>query len=47
LGSGWEPEQIDRAFAKTDIDPRRRGETLTLEEFGRLANALQTDETGA
>ena len=47
LGSGWEPEHVDRAFEKTHIDPRRRGETLTLEEFGRLANALQADETGA
>jgi len=47
LGSGWPPEQIDRAFAAADIDHRRRGETLTLDEFGRLANALETDETGA
>ncbi len=46
LGSGWQPEQVDRAFAETDIDPRRRGETLALEEFGRLANALEADETG-
>jgi len=46
LGSGWQPEQIDRAFEEVDIDPRRRGETLTLDEFGRLANVLETDETG-
>lgn len=46
LGSGWQAEQIDRAFARVDIDGRRRGETLTLEEFGRLANALQTNATG-
>lgn len=47
LGAGWPAEQIDRAFAGADIDCRRRGETLSLEEFGRLANALQTDATGA
>lgn len=47
LGSGWEPEHVDRAFEETHIDPRRRGETLTLKEFGRLANALQGDATGA
>lgn len=46
LGSGWQAEQIDRAFARADIDCRRRGETLTLEEFGRLANALKTNATG-
>ena len=46
LGSGFEPEHVDRAFEETDIDPRRRGETLTLEEFGHLANALEINETG-
>ena len=46
LGSGWQHEQIDHAFEEADIDPRRRGETLTLDEFGRLANVLGTYETG-
>ena len=46
LGSGWPPEQIDPALDDADIDPRRRGETLTLAEFGRLANALQTCQAG-
>jgi len=46
LGSGWQPEQIDPAFVQADIDPRRRGETLTLAEFGRLANILETNDTG-
>ena len=46
LGAGWQAERIDRAFAVADIDCRRRGETLTLEEFGRLANVLHTDATG-
>ena len=46
LGAGWQAEQVDRAFAVADIDCRRRGETLTLEEFGRLANVLHTDASG-
>ena len=46
LGAGWQAERIDRAFAVADIDCSRRGETLTLEEFGRLANVLCTDATG-
>lgn len=46
LGAGWQAEQIDRAFAVADIDCRRRGETLTLEEFGRLTNVFHTDATG-
>ena len=46
LGAGWQAEQIDRAFAAADIDCRRRGETLTPEEFAGLANVFATDETG-
>ncbi|NNU93841.1 16S rRNA (adenine(1518)-N(6)/adenine(1519)-N(6))-dimethyltransferase RsmA [Geobacillus sp. NFOSA3] len=34
-------EQIERVLTETDIDPRRRGETLTMEEFAALSNALQ------
>lgn len=33
-------EQIIEALEKTSIDPTRRGETLTIEEFGRLSDAL-------
>ena len=33
-------EQIIKALEQTAIDPRRRGETLTIEEFGRLSDAL-------
>jgi hypothetical protein len=40
LGSGWQAKQIDQAFDVTEIDPGRRGETLTIEEFGALANLL-------
>jgi 16S rRNA (adenine1518-N6/adenine1519-N6)-dimethyltransferase len=42
LGSGWQAEQIDQAFASTEIDPGRRGETFTIEEFGALANFLHS-----
>jgi 16S rRNA (adenine1518-N6/adenine1519-N6)-dimethyltransferase len=34
-------EQIERVLTETDIDPRRRGETLTMEEFAALSNALR------
>jgi len=47
LGSGWQAEQVDPACREVDIDPRRRGETLTLAEFGHLANALAAGQTGA
>jgi len=33
-------EQIERALAAADIDPRRRGETLDIAEFASLSNAL-------
>lgn len=33
-------EQIIDALEKTGIDPTRRGETLSIEEFGRLSDAL-------
>lgn len=46
LGAGWRAEPIDRALAAAGIDPRRRGETLTLADFGRLANLLEEDANG-
>lgn len=33
-------ETLRDAFEKAEINPSRRGESLTIEEFGRLANAL-------
>ncbi|THE11493.1 16S rRNA (adenine(1518)-N(6)/adenine(1519)-N(6))-dimethyltransferase RsmA [Bacillus timonensis] len=33
-------EAIERCLAASDIDPRRRGETLSIEEFGRLSDEL-------
>jgi len=40
LGSDWFAEDIDPALGAAGIDPGRRGETLTIEEFGLLANIL-------
>jgi len=34
---GWSREQASAALAASGIDPGRRGETLSLEEFARLA----------
>lgn len=36
-------EQVLLALSKAEIDPGRRGETLSIEEFGRLADALYPD----
>jgi 16S rRNA (adenine1518-N6/adenine1519-N6)-dimethyltransferase len=33
--------QIESSLANANIDPRRRGETLTMEEFAALSNALR------
>jgi 16S rRNA A1518/A1519 N6-dimethyltransferase RsmA/KsgA/DIM1 with predicted DNA glycosylase/AP lyase activity len=35
------PESIESRIEKIEIDPRRRPETLTIEEFVRLAEALK------
>ncbi len=40
-------ESIDRAFATTKIDPQRRGETLSVEEFAALTEALLEAPLGA
>lgn len=34
-------EALERAFKVSGIDPRRRGETLTIEEFAKLSNAIK------
>ena len=40
LQSAYEVADVDRALAATAIDGQRRGETLTVEEFARVAGAL-------
>jgi len=42
LGLSFPDDQIDAALARADIDPRRRAETLTMEEWAALANALSS-----
>ena len=39
-GGGFPKEAVRDALEKAGIDPTRRGETLTLAEFGRLADAF-------
>jgi 16S rRNA (adenine1518-N6/adenine1519-N6)-dimethyltransferase len=40
LSQQWGNELVDRQLAATAIDGKRRGETLSVEEFGRLARAF-------
>jgi 16S rRNA (adenine1518-N6/adenine1519-N6)-dimethyltransferase len=35
---------LTAALEKAEIDPRRRGETLSLQEFANLSNALETSK---
>jgi 16S rRNA (adenine1518-N6/adenine1519-N6)-dimethyltransferase len=37
---GIEKDLLRQALAAAEIDPKRRGESLSLEEFGRLADAI-------
>ena len=39
-GGGFPKEQVRDALEHAGIDLTRRGETLTLDEFGRLADAF-------
>ena len=44
LPSGKEKKaEIEQALAESNIDPRRRGETLSIEEFGLLSDKLYND----
>jgi 16S rRNA (adenine1518-N6/adenine1519-N6)-dimethyltransferase len=40
LRAAWPDDQIDAALAATKIDGIRRGETLSIDEFGQLTAAL-------
>lgn len=37
---GLDKEALEKAFEDAEIDPKRRGETLSIEEFGKLADAI-------
>lgn len=45
-GLGIHKADAEECARRADIDPRRRGETLTLQEFGRLAEELAVREGG-
>jgi 16S rRNA (adenine1518-N6/adenine1519-N6)-dimethyltransferase len=45
--AGWPAAQVETALAAAAIAGSRRGETLSLEEFGGLAAALPAGEPGA
>jgi 16S rRNA (adenine1518-N6/adenine1519-N6)-dimethyltransferase len=38
--AGWTAQAVDAALAHVGVAPMRRGETLALEEFARLSDAL-------
>ena len=44
IGSGFAALELDPALEAAQIDPGRRGETLSLDEFARLAAALKPTE---
>ena len=43
-GGGFSKEAVRDALEQSGIDPTRRGDTVTLEEFGRLADAFAAEE---
>lgn len=44
LFTGWSEGKLKDALGKTGIDGKRRAETLSVEEFGYLANILKTKQ---
>jgi 16S rRNA (adenine1518-N6/adenine1519-N6)-dimethyltransferase len=45
LSSKFTKERVELALERSDMDGRRRGETLTIEEFGALTQAITADAT--
>lgn len=39
-GLGMEKEDLEKCFERANIDPRRRGETLSLQEFATLSDEI-------
>ena len=37
---GLSKEKMELAFVNASIDPKRRGETLSIEEFGKLTDCI-------
>ena len=40
---GMDKDRVNRALERADIDKSRRAETLTLDEFAKLADILQEE----
>jgi 16S rRNA (adenine1518-N6/adenine1519-N6)-dimethyltransferase len=38
---------LEKSLAEAEIDPRRRGETLSLQEFANLSNAMEKNRVGS
>lgn len=45
-GTRLTPADVEQACRRAGIDPHRRGETLSVEEFGALADAMKKREDG-
>ncbi len=46
-GLGWKPERAAALLQAAAIDPMRRAETVTLEEWGRLARLYREEPTNS
>jgi 16S rRNA (adenine1518-N6/adenine1519-N6)-dimethyltransferase len=42
--AGWPTQTVEAALQTAGVEGRRRGETLTLEEFARVSEALPVRE---
>ena len=43
-GSGMDKDHVRKILETAGIDPGRRAETLTVEEFGRIANGISNEQ---
>ena len=43
-GGGMDKDLVRKILEAADIDPGRRAETLTVEEFGRIANGISNEQ---
>jgi 16S rRNA (adenine1518-N6/adenine1519-N6)-dimethyltransferase len=39
--TGLTEDKLKEAFEASGVDPKRRGETLSIEEFGRLSDEVK------
>ncbi len=45
-GAGFEKDDIRKILSEAKIDPQRRAETLTIDEFAQIANAMYQHKRG-